>query len=776
MPLICYNDVEYSSAFYVEYYFDATNRLVLLVTIEGVLCMNWFRCLISIFIVSFLFVTGVPGGENQPTDSHEGRGGDKIAGDFDKVLFVKRYTYQSSHYYTDFIDGCEKFGGNLCILDVETDKVKELVPSLSQGIFGRFDLSFDAKKIVFAWKEKRGVGFRIWEVRVDGSGLRQMTFAPADETERIKKYSQRHLNSWAGRPIQYFHHTDDMDPCYLPDGRICFISTRCEYGILCDGPDFFTTTVLYCMDKDGSNIDKLSNSSVSESSPTVMNDGRILYTRWEYLDKGAVSVKCLWAMHPDGSGSVEIYGNDIAVPTTFLHGRAIPGHNNLFVSLITPHCCPSNGVGGVVLLNTVKDIRTTDPIVYLTPDIKIPDNGHNGFLHYRRGKWLQDGKGPLYIDPYPLSDELFLVSHNPDKPWNDFAGWDIYLLDDNNVKVLLYDDPKISCYQPMPLRPRPKPPIIESLIDRSLAKEKRACLIVTDIYEGLEGVAQGTIKYIRINEQLPRPWAARRRWQGDTYDQQHAVITKNTHLGLKVQHGIVPVEQDGSAYFFVPADSNIFLQVLDKNFMEVQRERTYVNYRAGEIRSCIGCHERTCVAVANNKDKIPLALQREPSVPGPQPGEKSGARVIHYPDDVQPILDKYCIRCHSGEIAKAKLDLTGTPTKLFCRSYENILQRKLIPFIGENHPKWGNVHYLPPYSLGSHASKLIRKLRQGHNKIKLTPEEMIRLTTWVDSNGQYYGSYYGRRNLRYKNHLNFRPIPTYSQARSRKPFLPEKDR
>jgi len=690
--------------------------------------------------------------------------------DFDKIVFIKRYTYQSTHYYTDFIDGCEKFGGNICVLSLEDGSVKELVPQLRHGIFGRYDLSFDATRIVFDWKEKTGKGFRIYEVGIDGTGLRQLTFDPPDERQRIKKYRIRR---------NYQHHTDDMHPCYLPDGGICFISSRCEYGILCDAPDFFTTTVLYRMDPDGGNIEKLSNSSVSEAWPSITNDGRILYTRWEYLDKGATAVKCLWAMYPDGTRSAEVYGNDIDIPSAILQGRAIPGYSDLFVALGTPHCCPTNGIGTVIRIDTSKDIRTYEPMTYLTPDVKIPLSGHNGFLHLRNGDWVRDYSGPLFIDPYPLSKEYFLVSQNADSEWNDYGAYDLYLLDESGQTMLIYDDPEFSCYQPMPLRPRPRPPVLSTPHDTQLAREGLAAVVVSDVYRGLDGIEHGTVKYIRINEQIPRPWAARRFWPGDVYDQQHATITKDTHLGLKVQHGIVPVEEDGSAYFLVPADGNIFFQVLDANYMEIQRERTYVNYRPGEVRSCVGCHERTKDTPRNiNLMGTLAALRRPPSRPGPQPGEVTGRRVLHYPSDVQPILDKHCIRCHSGPNPPRSLELTGTMTTLFSVSYENLIdeERGLMKLIGENHPKWENINYLPPKSLGSHASRLVKMLREGHQDLKLTREELIRITTWVDSNAQYYGSYYGRRNIRYRNHPNFRPVPTFADAVSTRAPLEDKHR
>lgn len=707
--------------------------------------------------------------------------------DFEELVFTRRMTYQSSHYYTDFIDGCRDFGGNICVLNLKTGEVRDLAPTMAHGIFGRYDVNYDAGKVAFDWKENSEVGFRIYEVNIDGTGLRQLTFPPADEEARVAKYSQfgsRPTN--AGKPLTYRHFTDDMHPCYLPDGGIAFISTRCEYGILCDGPDLFTTTVLYRMDADGGNMEKLSNSSVSEATPSVTNDGRILYTRWEYVDKGAVSVKCLWAMNPDGSGSAEVYGNDIADPCTLLFGRPIPGDNNTFVCCGVPHCCPIPGVGTVLSIDTTKDIRTLEPLTYITPDIRISESGHNTVKHLRDGEWISDRDGPLYKDPYPLGDaqtgfgagKYFLVAYNPTSPWNDSTAYGLYLLDEFGNNVPIYEEEESSCWQPFPLKTRKRPPVIASSRDPELEEKGLARVAVTDVYYGMEGVERGTIKYIRVNEQMPRPWAARRFWGGDVVDQQHACISWNTNLGLRVQHGVVPVEEDGSAYFLVPADANIFFQALDENFMEVQRERTFVNYRPGETRSCVGCHEKPGdIPTVAPSAAAPLAMRRPASIPGPQPGEVSGARPLHYPTDVQPILDKHCIECHgAGDQIDGDLDLTGTMTSCFSVSYENLLRRKLLPIIGENHPKWQNVEYLEPYSLGSHASKLIQLLRDGHEDVRLSQEEMIRLTTWVDANGQYYGSYYGRRNLQHKDHPNFRPTPTFKESLSTVAPLPDEER
>ena len=589
--------------------------------------------------------------------------------DCDQVLFVKRQTYNSNHYYTEYINSEWKPGGNLCVWNRKDGSVREVVTELKGGVFERFDLSFDAKRVVFAWKKGPQDGYRIYEVNLDGTGLRQLTFPQEDEAELVRKY----------RVFEHYHHgTDDMQPCYLPDGDIAFISTRCQFGILCDGPDDFTTTVLYRMDREGKNMRKLSNSSVSEASPAVLPDGRIMYTRWEYVDKGAVSVKCLWAMRPDGSGSAEIYGNDIDLPPTLLYGRAIPDMQNHYVVMGVPHY-PQNGVGTVIRLDMNRDIRGRDPMTYMTPDVDIQDEGGFAFRS-KKGSWKNDpkGRGTLFKDPYPLSDKLFLVAHKPKgESWNAPAGYGIYLLDDKGQVTPVYRDPAISCWLPYPVWPRAVPPVLGASVNPELAAKNQAACMVSDVYHGLENVKRGDAAYLRVLEQVPRPWAARRQWDGDEYDQQHACITKDTHLGLKVLHGIVPVEEDGSAYFVVPANSNIFLQVLDKNYMALQTERTYVDYVPGEIRGCVGCHEvpqdASQAVVATT---LKTAMKRPPSVPGPQPGEKDGRRPLDYAVDVQPIWDLHCIKCHGEDDPKGDLNLLGTQTTWFNASYESLVPER----------------------------------------------------------------------------------------------------
>ena len=667
---------------------------------------------------------------------------------FSKLLFVQRRTYHSSHFYTDFIDGCSRYGGNLCVLDLKTGGVIHLVPEMEEGIFGRFDLDFDARKVVFDWKASPKEGFRLFEIGIDPSsgkrtsGPKQLTFPPEDEPARIAKYDNSFIK---GTARMYYHQTDDMHPCWLPDGGVAFTSTRCEYGTLCDAPDALSTAVLHRMDAEGLAIQKLTNSAVSEFSPSVMEDGRVLYTRWEYVDKGQLGVKCLWAMHPNGSGSVEIYGNDITFPPSFLHGRQIPGEKNLFVFLGTPHY-PQSGIGTVIRADMNRDIRTREPMTYITPHVDIRQEP--GWNHHEDGRWTKHERGPLYMDPFPLSRDVFLVAHNRDRPWDDPVAYGLYVIDASGTHRLIHAEEDTSCWQPVPLRTRKRPPHLPDTHDPELAKKGLAVCLVQDIHHGMEGVEPGEVKFLRVMEQVPRPWDARRFW--DPYNRKNGhtnLVSKHTALATKVMWGIVPVEEDGSAHFYTPADRNIYLQALDENYMELQRERTYVNFRPGERRSCVGCHDKPNETPLQGK-RFPMAMRKEPVMPGPQPGDTDGRQVIHFPSYVQPVLDRHCIACHDAE---SELDLTGELTTFFSRSYENLMDRGAAPTFRED-SDWEGTPYAPPRSIGSHVSPLVEALLHGeqHEDLDLPREDFIRILTWIDASGVYYGSYWGRRHIEYR--------------------------
>jgi len=473
-----------------------------------------------------------------------------------------------------------------------------------------------------------------------------------------------------------------------------------------------------------------------------MSDGRVIYMRWEYVDKGFGNVQSLWSMHPDGSHPSHVYKNDVVLPAGLVDARSIP-NSQLLVAVGAPHCTMS--VGPVVLVDNRADRRTGKAMTNITPEV-----GYPSMFSSKRTK-------SFFKAPYPLAEKFFLVSHNPTAKISAPKGYGIYALDAWGNRAELYRDPEISCFQPMPLRPRRKPTEIASFEGIGDKQEAPAMLFMQDVYEGMTGIERGRVKYVRVMEAIGISWDAgyRSGKQGDGAGLQASAVGHKSDVHLKKIHGIATVRADGSACFTVPANKNLFFQALDEDYMELQRMRTSVNLMPGEKRSCIGCHELR--RKAPKLSVRPQAVAHRSEALYPQPGD-TGPRMVHYAQDVQPILDKHCIGCHGDKAPKGNLDLTGELTKLWNRSYENLSNKRLI-----NHLNGGygasNVRNTPPLAFGSHRSKLVERIRKDPCKAKLTRNEYIRIVTWIDANAPYYGTHSGKKNLKWKDDADFRPLP-----------------
>ncbi|MBW8016899.1 MAG: hypothetical protein FVQ82_11990 [Planctomycetes bacterium] len=670
---------------------------------------------------------------------------------FDKLLFVSQeyanastYTLQRTHYKPD------SQPSNLCLLSPVSaeGRVTKLVPELTGGGYGRFDLSFDATKIVFSYgKDKH---YRIYEIDIDpktglragGNSFRQLTFGGAEETDTMQRYAGTHC-------AVGFH---DLDPVYLPNGKIMFASTRSQRSVLCNPT---TVTTLHVMDADGKNIKCISQGQVNEISPCVLDDGRVIYMRWEYVDKGFGNVQSLWAVRPDGSGSDHVYKNMIVCPGAMLHARSIPGSRKIVTTAAGHH----GGLHGpIVLLDTRRHRRTADAMHNLTPEIRYP------------GLFPMPGSIGAFREPYPFSEKFFLVSHRPDGvEYPKRAGFGIYALDAWGNRAELYRDPEVSCLEPIPLRPRRRPVEIYPVVATADEERKQlATMFMLDVYQGLPGIERGRVKHLRVMEAMnlnwQDTWRAVKQEDGGP-SQQLSIVSNGGDVAVKYMHGIVAVHEDGSAFFTVPANKNLYFQALDENYMELHRMRTFINLMPGEKRSCVGCHEVRRKAPHLRDAARPQAMSHAVQALYPQPGD-TGPRAVHYPKDVQPILDKHCISCHSGETPKGDLVLSGEHEgRFFTRSYmaltgfDHKTKKRYVSYLRTSGFGSSHVPLEPPLTFGSHRSKLVERIREKPCKAGISREEFIKIVTWIDANVPFYGTHNGKKNIKWKDDPDFRPMP-----------------
>ncbi|MFP4058262.1 MAG: hypothetical protein ACLF0G_15450 [Candidatus Brocadiia bacterium] len=619
--------------------------------------------------------------------------------DFPAIVLAKRPTYNTSHIYTTYYDGSGRYkaGSGIFLLAPvrPAGRLTRLTEGMKgDGIYRDPDLSWDARRVLFAFKPDPRTPFHIYEVGADGEGLRQVT-----------------------RGVY-----DDVDPCYLPDGRIAFISTRTERVTLCHNA--FTVSNLHTMAADGSGVRCISTNTIHDFTPSVLADGQIAVSQWRYVDKHVGNNQSLWRCNPDGTHCVHIAGAHFG-PVTYWGPRQVPSSRRI-ACILGPHM--PYAVGPVALVDPL--FTYTSPQVYTNLTPQIPPPTHNTWHRREAG---------FYADVFPLSEDYFLVAYcyGPDE--REPTGYGIYLLDRWNNRDLVYRDPRLSAFEAFPLEPRPRPPVISPPAEPVAASPAHAspeeaewgtfyCL---DVYRGLPGIERGEVKYLRVVEEVPKPVASRTRG----HRLQNPAISDTGHFALKRLWGTVPVEPDGSAHFHAPASKAIYFSALDEQFMEVQRMRTFTTVAPGERQGCIGCHERKTTSPPNGPV---AALGRAPSEIEPPP--HGGVHAPDFAYDVQPVLDRHCVRCHSRPKPKGGIELSPDYTPIFNVAYETLVRRGLVSFV--NIYQVSTLVARPPKYYGSHASKLVRVLRTSHkDRVEMPPEDFRRLVTWIDANAPYYGTY-----------------------------------
>ena len=618
----------------------------------------------------------------------------------ERILFVHRHPYNPSHNYSVILDAQGPAGGAVCLLEIPViggrlEPARARLTRLfeaGQGVARDPVASFDARKIYFAYQETKGDYFHLMVMDACGSGASRLTGGP-------------------------FH---DTFPCPLPGGGLAFMSTRCRARFLCWRPQAF---VLFRMDAGGGNIHPLSHANLSEWTPSLMRDGRILWMRSEYLDKGADFGHTLWAIRPDGAHPELIFGNNTL--NCYANGCQVPGTGEICCTLVS-HGGDLNGP--VALLDPSKGRFNPAAIRSITPDVAA----------HTHMSWA---KRECFRDPVPISRDAFLCSHAPDDRFG------LYIIDRHGNRELLHLDPAIGAMSPTLFRSVAPPPILAPVQD---SQSRTGRFVVADVYQGLEPeVRRGAVKYLRVCEEVRADLI---QLAGGDYQNDHepfldwyaTPIHKVSGPGgwpsyvAKATHGIVPVADDGSASFHAPAGKVLYFQALDEDFNELQRMRSVVQLQPGETRTCIGCHENRMSAPPVRQG---AALRREPALLQPPPW---GAGPFSYSAVVQPVWDARCTGCHNerderGFDLTGRLDGDGVPA-----SYRTLIAGGWVHYFDY---QWGQEHQKArPLSFGSLRSKLWQVLDSGHYDVELTEEEMRRVKCWIDLNCPLWPDYIFRLN------------------------------
>ncbi len=482
---------------------------------------------------------------------------------------------------------------------------------------------------------------------------------------------------------------DDVEPIYAPDGGFIFASARCKRFVPCFNSQ---VQMLYRCDADGSNIRPLSAGQENELTPWMMPDGQIIYMRWEYVERQVRTYHHLWTIRPDGTNEMVYFGNGsnsyVSAPgsVVIIDARPIPGTNKVVAMACSRHG-RRNYAGAVTIIDPSEGPNVWDNIKYLTTD---PKEG-----------------GESWRDPYPLSEDCFLLAKEKG----------LYVMDGRADYEKIYESDTM-VHEPRPLVPRRKETVIPSQVDPS---EATGTCVVSEVHVGrnMEGVEAGDVKKVMILEILPKPISGGLgRFRGNGSN-------------LKRVLGTVPVEEDGSAHFKVPAMRAVMFVLLDENDRAIKRMRSFTTLMPGETVGCVGCHEPRTMIKSHPRPEL-AALQRPPSKARTPVGTPRYG-IVDFPRDIQPILDKHCVKCHNHEREHGGLSLSGGATP---RDYVG------APRLARMTPLGGNVRGNDaPYEYGSGAGRLLDMLEEGHHEVELSEEDLTMLRLWIETGMWRHGTH-----------------------------------
>ena len=620
------------------------------------------------------------------------------------IVFTTRRQFKRDHHNTAtlFQNGEINTGsfvpsGKMKTLDLKTGEVKTLIET-KHGIVRDPDISFDGKRILFSMRKNIRDEFHIYEMTLASGKIRQVT-------------------KGAG--------VADIDPIYLPSGEIVFSGTREPKYCMCN---IHVMANLFKVNADGSNLQQLGKSTLFEGHSALLPDGRIIYDRWEYVDRNFGDAQGLWTVNPDGTNHAIYYGNNTPSPGGVINPMPIPGTRFMLALLSSCHDRPW---GSLAIIDRERAIDGKAAILRTWPSwakklVKDPGKANRAWDTFVKVR-------PRYEDPYPLNAKYFLVSREM-TPNSEKMG--IFLLDIfGNETLVHFEEP--GCYDPMAICARKKPTAIPDMRDLS---KKEGYFYIQNVYQGthMRGVKKGSAKYLRIIESPEKRTWTKPAWNG----QGVLRPAMNWHdFSSKKIIGIVPVEADGSCYFKVPANTFLFFQLLDENMMMIQTMRSGTMVQPGEIGSCVGCHEDRRTTPLTKHSATMLALKKElatPAYSGPN-------RALCYRRDVQPIFTKHCASCHDfGKPAGKRLILAGDQNPYFNASYIDMwrtwkTRNPIIKPIGA-----GPAEILQPYTWGAHRSilaKVIMGTHKSHAKINMPINQARQVITWLDMNAPYYPVY-----------------------------------